>query len=153
MTWVSFPPLVAAVSNAGGLGILDAEGVSIGTRFIVTRESPVPEEVKKLIIEKTEEDMVVTDNFTGVRCRVIRNRFADDLMEMSKNKAAPWEILQKSVGKIRKAYIDGDIEGGSLACGQACGLVDNVPTCRELIKNTVMQAVDIIQQLGAKIAR
>jgi hypothetical protein len=42
---------------------------------------------------------------------------------MSKNNADPWEIMKTDVGKIRKAYVEGDIEGGSLCFGQACGYV------------------------------
>jgi len=149
-------PVVAAGGITDGRGLmaalaLGAEGVSMGTRFIVTRESPVPMHVKEFILDKTEEDTVVTDNFTGVRCRVIRNRFAENLMDLAKNQVSPWEILNAGVGKIRKAYVDGDIDGGSLACGQACGLINNIPTCRELIDNIVKQAEDILTGIEEKV--
>lgn len=149
-------PVVAAGGITDGRGLmaaltLGAEGVSMGTRFIVTRESSVPMRVKELILEKTEEETVVTDNFTGVRCRVIRNKFADSLIEMTKNQDPPWEILKAGVGKIRQAYVDGDIDGGSFACGQACGLVNNMPTCRELIDDIVKQAENIMPRLKAKL--
>jgi len=150
-------PVVAAGGITDGRGLvaalaLGADGISMGTRFIVTRESPAPMHVKELLLEKTEEDTVVTDNFTGVRCRVIRNRFADNLIEMAKNQASPWEILKAGVGKVKLAYVDGDIEGGSFACGQACGLVHNIPTCRGLIDDIVKQAEDIMPRIEAKVA-
>jgi NAD(P)H-dependent flavin oxidoreductase YrpB (nitropropane dioxygenase family) len=103
--------LKAPVVAAGGITdvrgrmaalALGAEGVSVGTRFIVTRESPVPMHVRKFIIDKTEEDTVVTDNFTGVRCRVIRNGFAENLMDLAKDQVPPWEILNAGVGKLEK---------------------------------------------------
>jgi enoyl-[acyl-carrier protein] reductase II len=151
-------PVVAAGGIADGRGLmaalaLGAEGVSMGTRFIVTRESPVPMQVKKLLLEKSEEDTVVTDNFTGVRCRVIRNKFADNLIEMADNQAAPWEILKAGVGKIKMAYVDGDLDDGSFACGQACGLVQNMPACRELIDDIVKQAEDIMPRIEAKVTQ
>ena len=118
----------------------------------MTRESPVPMHVKQLLLEKTEEDTVVTDNFTGVRCRVIRNTFADNLVEMAKKQAAPWEILKAGLGKIKMAYVDGDLEGGSFACGQACGLVHDISSCRELIEDIVKQAEDIMPHIEAKVA-
>ncbi|MBU2549048.1 MAG: nitronate monooxygenase [Proteobacteria bacterium] len=151
-------PVVAAGGITDGRGLvaalaLGAEGVSMGTRFIVTRESPVPRHVKELIIAKSEEDTVVTDNFTGVRCRVIRNEFAENLIKMAENEAPPWEILKAGVGKIRAAYVDGDIKGGSMACGQACGLVNNIPTCRELIDEIIQQAGERLREIQAKAAR
>ena len=97
-------PVIAAGGIGNGRGLvaalaLGAQGVSMGSRFIVTREAPVPEHVKRHLLEQTEEDTLVTDNFTGVRCRVIRNRFSDNLVEMAKNNAHPWEIMKKGVGK------------------------------------------------------
>lgn len=148
-------PVVSAGGITDGRGLmaalaLGAEGISMGTRFIVTQESPVPLKVKEFIINKSEEDTVVTDNFTGVRCRVLKNEFADGLIEMAEKSAPAWEILKAGVGKIRQAYLEGDVQGGSLACGQACGLMDDIPTCRELIESMVRQAEEIMPQLQAK---
>ena len=83
---------------------------------------------------------------------MIRNKFSDNLIEMAENQASPWEILKAGVGKVKMAYVDGDIEGGSFACGQACGLVHNIPTCRELIDDIVKQAEDIMARIKVKVA-
>lgn len=107
--------------------------------------------VKQYLVEKTEEDTVVTDNFTGVRCRVIRNKFAENLVEMAKNYSDPWEIMKTGVGKIRKAYVEGDIEGGSLAFGQVCGLIQEIPTCQELIDGIMNEAEEIMESLETMI--
>jgi len=151
-------PVIAAGGITDGRGLvaalaLGAEGISMGTRFIVTRESPVPTHVKEFIIGKTEEDTIVTDNFTGLRCRVIRNRFADNLIEMADRQAPPWEILKTGVGKIRQAYAEGDVEEGSLACGQACGLIRDIPTCRELIVSIIREAEVIMTRISPKTPR
>ncbi len=158
-------PLVAAkvkipVIAAGGIGnarglvaalALGAEGVSMGSRFIVTQEAPVPENVKQYIIQKTEEDTVVTDNLTGIRCRVIKNDFAKHLLEMAKNKVDPWEMMQYGVGRIRKAYVEGDLEWGSLAFSQACGFIQEIPTCRDLIESMVAEAEEIMKTMGSRV--
>jgi enoyl-[acyl-carrier protein] reductase II len=149
-------PVVAAGGIGNGRGLiaalaLGAEGISMGSRFIVTQEAPVPLHVKQYLVEKTEADTVVTDNFTGVRCRVIRNRFAENLVEMTRNHADPWEIMKAGVGKIRKAYVEGDIEGGSLAFGQVCGLIQEIPTCQELIDGIIKEAEDIFQSLETTV--
>ena len=149
-------PVVAAGGIGNGRGLvaalaLGAEGIAMGSRFIVSKEAPVPLHVKQYIVKKTEEDTVVTDNFTGVRCRVFKNRFAESLLEMAKNKADPWEIMKHGVGKIRKAYVEGDIEGGSLVFGQVCGLIQDIPTCQELIESIVTEAENIMKSIQKKI--
>jgi enoyl-[acyl-carrier protein] reductase II len=149
-------PVIAAggIGNAKGLAAalaLGAEGISMGSRFIVTQEAPVPENVKQYIIDKTEEDTVVTDNLTGVRCRVIKNDFAKRILDMAKSKVDPWEMMQYGVGRIRKAYVEGDLEWGSLAFSQVCGLIQEVPSCQELIESIVSGAEEIMKSLGQKV--
>ena len=149
-------PVVAAggIGDARGMVAamaLGAEGVSMGSRFVVTTESPVPETVKRHLLERTEADTIVTDNFTGVRCRVIKNRFAQNLTEMARNQEDPWKIMQAGVGKIRRAYVDGDLEGGSMAFGQVCGLIEDIPSCAELIGRMMKEASEVIDSLETKI--
>jgi NAD(P)H-dependent flavin oxidoreductase YrpB (nitropropane dioxygenase family) len=149
-------PVVAAggIGDARGMVAamaLGAEGISMGSRFIVTREAPVPSNVKQHIVKRNEEETLVTDNFTGVRCRVIQNKFSDTLVEMARNGASPWEIMETGVGKIRKAYFEGDVEWGSLTFGQVCGLIDDIPTCRELIESITGEAEAIMKSMHQKI--
>jgi len=149
-------PVVAAggIGNARGMVAamaLGAEGVSMGSRFIVTKEAPVPIHVKQHLLGRTEEETVVTDNFTGVRCRVIKNRFSDTLVEMANNGSDPWDIMKTGVGKIRKAYVEGDIEGGSLTFGQVCGLINDIPSCRELLESINAEAEDVMESMQRKI--
>lgn len=149
-------PVVAAggIGNARGLVAalaLGAEGISMGSRFIVTQEAPVPENVKRYLIDKTEEDTVVTDNLTGVRCRVIKNDFAKRIMDMAKSKVDPWEMMQYGVGRIRMAYVEGDLEWGSMAFSQACGFIDGIPSCKELIECMVTEAEEIMKSIGKRV--
>jgi enoyl-[acyl-carrier protein] reductase II len=149
-------PVVAAGGIGNGKGLisalaLGAEGVSMGSRFILTKEAPVPVHVKEHLVGRTEEDTIITDNFTGVRCRVIKNSFVENLVEMAKNNADPWEIMKSGVGKIRKAYVEGDIEGGSLCFGQVCGLIQEIPTCQELIDSMMGEAEEVMQSLKRKM--
>jgi enoyl-[acyl-carrier protein] reductase II len=149
-------PVAAAGGIADGRGLvaalaLGAEGVSMGSRFVVTKESPVPDEVKQYLMQKSEADTVVTDNFTGVRCRVINNQFARQLTELARNQAEPWEIMQAGVGKIRKAYVEGDTTGGSLAFGQVAGMIQDIPTCSELISGMVNEAESLVVSMQDRL--
>jgi len=149
-------PVVAAGGIGNGRGLaaalaLGAEGISMGSRFIVTKEAPVPEHVKRYLIDKSEEDTVVTDNLTGVRCRVIKNDFAKRIMDMAKSKVDPWEMMQYGVGRIRKAYVEGDLDWGSMAFSQACGLIDDIPSCQELLDGIVAEAEEIMKSMGKRV--
>jgi len=149
-------PVVAAggIGNAQGMVAamaLGADGVSMGSRFIVTKEAPVPLNVKQHLVGRTEEETLITDNFTGVRCRVIRNKFSDNLVEMTRNGAKPWDIMKTGVGKIKKAYNEGDVEWGSLTFGQVCGLINDIPSCKELIESISTEAEMIMESMNRKI--
>ncbi len=149
-------PVVAAGGIADAKGLvaalsLGAEGISMGSRFIVTAEAPVPLHVKEHILGRSEEETVVTDNLTGVRCRVIRNRFSDNLVKMADSGEDPWLMMKAGVGKMRKAYVEGDIEWGSLMFGQVCGMIDEIPTCKELIDTIVRESETVLRSVTGKV--
>ncbi len=157
-------PLVASrlsipVVAAGGIGdsrglvaalALGAEGISMGTRFIVTQESPVPLNIKQRIIKATEEDTLITGHVTGIRCRVLRNKLAESFLDLQERQAPAREMLELGIGKIRQAYVEGDEEWGSLVCGQVCGMIDNIPTCRELIEKIITEAESVLETIRTK---
>ncbi len=149
-------PVVAAGGIGDGRGLaaalaLGAEGISMGSRFIATKESPIHPNIKQWIVRSTEEDTVVTDNLTGIRCRILRNKLAETFLEMTEQKASPWEMMTLGTGRIRKAFFEGDTEWGSIACGQVCGMISDIPTCQELTGQIVTGAEQIIKALGVKI--
>jgi enoyl-[acyl-carrier protein] reductase II len=149
-------PVVAAGGFCDGRGLvaalaLGAEGIAMGSRFIITQESPVPQNIKEMILRATEEDTVVTRNFTGVRCRVLRNRLAEQLLELEEKQAPSREFFMLGLGKFRKAFVDGDGDMGSVALGQVCGRIEDLPTCQELIDRIVTEAQDLLGSLIPKI--
>lgn len=149
-------PVVAAGGFGDGRGLvaalaLGAEGISMGSRFLTTQECPIPLHAKEWIVRSSEEDTVVTDNLTGVRCRVLRNKFAEGLLEMKERNVSPWEMMQHARGRFRKAFLEGDLEEGSIACGQVAGLITDIPTCKGLIDRIVKEAEEIINPLREKV--
>lgn len=149
-------PVVAAGGFGDGKGLLaalalGAEGISMGSRFLVTQECPIPIHAKEWIVRSSEEDTVVTDNLTGVRCRVLKNEFSQRLLEMKERKVSPWEMMQHARGRFRKAFLEGDLKEGSIACGQVAGLINDIPTCKELIERIVKEAEEIVDPLKEKV--
>ncbi len=144
-------PVVAAggIGDARGLAaamMLGADGISMGTRFIVTQECPVPLTIKQRIMHANEEDTVVTDNLTGTRCRVLNNALARQFADMAAHKVSPEEMARFGVGKFKLAFMEGDDDNGTVAMGQVAGMINDLPTCKELIERVVNGAEQILKR-------
>jgi enoyl-[acyl-carrier protein] reductase II len=147
-------PIIAAGGFGDGRGLaaaltLGADAVQMGTRFIVVKESPVPEHVKLHLLQASEGDTLVTGHITGLRCRVLKNKLTDAFVDLEDKKAPQMEYDKLGVGKIRAAFVDGDIEWGSIAAGQIVGMLEDIPSCRELINRIMGEAKGAIEKAGA----
>ena len=148
-------PIIAAGGFGDGRGLvaaltLGAQAIQMGTRFTCVKESPVPESVKQVLLQATEEDTLVTGHITGLRCRVLRNKLTKAFEDLEDRKAPPSEFEQLGLGKLRAAYVDGDVEWGSLAAGQIVGLIRDIPSCKELLDRTVAEAERAIEEARQK---
>lgn len=142
-------PVLAAGGIADGRGmaaafILGAEGIQMGTRFICTRECPVPDATKEFILKSQAEDTLVTGNITGLPVRCLKNRMSEAFARMEMEKKDPLEMAAFGSGKMYLAFVEGDPEDGSVMAGQITGMVNDVPTCRELIERTVKEAEEVL---------
>jgi len=146
-------PVVAAggIIDARGLVAamaLGAQGVQMGTRFLAAAETDIHERIKEVIIDAGDRDTIVTGRSTGHPVRVIKNKLSRELERLDmENK--PAELEKLGTGKMRLAMHDGDIEWGSLMCGQGAGLVKAVQPAAEIIKELIDGADEIIVRLGA----
>lgn len=155
-------PVAAAGGLCDGRGLvaalaLGAEGIGMGTRFIPTRECPIPLHVKQLLVRSGEDDAQVTPLITGTRCRGLRSRIVE-LLEEKGEKAL--EVPQGTVEhaswgsqRMRSAFIDGDTDMGFVPCGQVVGLIEDIPTCRELIERTMREAEEALAGINARFDR
>jgi enoyl-[acyl-carrier protein] reductase II len=137
-------PLVAAGGMGDGRGMaaafaLGAEGVQLGTRFIVVKESPAHDNVKRKIIEAKPEDTAVTGNITGLPVRVIKNRMAEEFLNMEGTGKGRAEMAMFGSGKMKLAFVEGDAEDGSVMSGQICGMIADEPSCEELIQRMMVE--------------
>ena len=149
-------PVVAAGGIGDGRGLLaalswGAEGIAMGSRFMATEECTIPVHVKEWLVSSKETDTVVTDNLTGVRCRVLRNKFSESLLEMKEKKVSKWDMMQHARDRFRKAFREGDLEWGSIGCGQVAGLINDIPTCKEFIERIVKDAEERIEIMKEKV--
>lgn len=137
-------PVVAAGGIADGRGIaaafmLGAQGVQMGTCFVVTKESQVHENYKKCIIKAKDIDTRVTGRSTGHPVRAIRNQMTREYLRREQEGASFEELENLTLGGLRKAVVDGDVVSGSVMSGQIAGLVKEELSCEELIQKLVRE--------------
>ena len=137
-------PVVAAGGIADGRGIaaafmLGAQGVQMGTCFIVTKESQVHENYKKCILKAKDIDTRVTGRSTGHPVRAIRNQMTREYLRREQEGAAFEELENLTLGGLRKAVVEGDVVSGSVMSGQIAGLVKEELSCKELIQKLVRE--------------
>ena len=157
-TMTLVPQVVDAVSipviAAGGIGdgrgmaaafMLGAQGVQIGTRFLVAKECTIHPSYKEKILRAKDIDTVVTGRSTGHPVRILRNQLSRELIEMEKNQA-PIEVFDEAgKGALRRAVVEGDVERGSIMAGQIAGLIRKEQTCQENIQEMMEQMKQVIK--------
>ena len=146
-------PLMAA----GGIGsgqammaamVLGAEGVQIGSRFAITRESSAHDEFKKLVIGLPEGATKLSlKKLTPVR--LIKNAFFDQVNEAEMHGASP-EELKKLLGRGRakKGIFEGDLEEGELEIGQVAAQIDDIPRVEEVMKRIMAEYWKTKSEIG-----
>ena len=152
-TMALVPQVVDAVSvpviAAGGIGdgrglaaalMLGAEGVQMGTRFVVAKESIVHPNYKEKLIKAKDIDSEVTGMSTGHPVRSLRNKMTKEYLRMEKEGASFEELEKLGLGALRRAVMEGDVVNGTVMAGQIAGMVNKEQTCREMIKEIMVQA-------------
>ena len=133
-------PVIAAGGIADGRGMaasfmLGAEGVQIGKRFLTSEECQIHPVFKELVIKAKDTDSVVTGRYTGHPCRNVKTKFAKKLAAGEKDGTlSPDEFEKLTVGALRRAVVEGDVESGSFLCGAIAGMINEVKTCAEIVK-------------------
>lgn len=149
-------PVVAAggIADAAGLVAalaLGAEGVQLGTRFICTRECEVHPRVKQAFLAARCSDTVVTRHLTGLKVRVLRNRLAENLLDAEGGRPGRWQLARREASRMRQAFLEGDVEEGSLMAGQVVGLIDDLPSCAELVQGLAEGVRPVLSGLGERL--
>lgn len=127
---------------------LGADGINMGTRFIATQEAPVHQNVKDAIIAATELDTALVMRSLRNTERVLKNSATEKVLAIEKEKGANTKIedIMDLVGGVYpKVMTDGDMEAGVWSCGMVAGLIDDNPTCKELIDRIMSEAEEIIK--------
>lgn len=126
---------------------LGAEGINMGTRFIATQDAPVHQNVKDAIVAATELDTRIILRPLRNTERVMKNDAVEKIVAIEKEKGADTkieDIHHLLAGVYPKVMQEGDMDAGAWSCGMVCGLIHDIPTCKDLIEGLVTDAEAII---------
>lgn len=150
-------PVIAAGGIADGRGLaaaimLGAEGVQMGTRFLVAKECTVHENYKRKVLKAGDIGTMVSGRRAGHPVRALKTPFARAYAELEKDLSVTDEqIAAFGAGALKKAVVDGDEEGGSFLCGSVAGLVTKEQTCKEIIEDVVSGAEKLLSSASRRL--
>jgi NAD(P)H-dependent flavin oxidoreductase YrpB (nitropropane dioxygenase family) len=181
-------PVIAAGGFFDGRGLVaalayGAAGIAMGTRFLLTSDSPVPDAIKRLYLAAGVTDTVVTKEVDGWAHRVLRTPFIERLLRtgpltrwpralrnavrFQRMSGTPWRDLLREALAMRKSQqltwsqtlmaantpmllhasmVKGDLRSGVMAGGQVAGLIDDLPSCKELIDRIMREAETVLRR-------
>ena len=111
--------------------VLGAKGVQLGTVLLASEECPVHPNYKQKILEAKDTDTVVTGRRTKAPVRVLKNPMAREYLRLSESGVSLEELEKMTLGSLRKAVLDGDLENGSFMAGQISGSGERNKTRQE----------------------
>lgn len=186
-------PVVAAGGFFDGRGLAaalsyGAAGIGMGTRFLLTQDSSVPDAVKELYLSYDVNGTIVTAKVDGMPHRMLRTKLIEEIeetsavkrlgptfkrtLEFKKLSGMSWldlardgREMKKNQGRsiaqmtlaantpimLKAGLVEGDTNAGVLASGQVVGVIDDLPTCQELIDRIVTSAADELRRAGSYV--
>ena len=132
-------PVIAAGGIAGGRQMaaalaLGACGVQVGTCLLASRECPIHENYKQAVLKAKDSDTTVTGRSIGGPVRVLKNKMSRKYLEMEKRGASLEELETVTLGGLRRAVLEGDVDTGSVMMGQTAGLLHEIKPIRQIFE-------------------
>lgn len=147
-------PVIAAGGIGDGRGLaaafmLGAQGVQMGTRFLVAKESKIHPNYKKAVLRAKDASTMVTGQYAGHPSRVLKNKMAKDYIRLEKEEALLPEpdfakLEEMGSGSLRRAVIDGDQDTGSFMAGEISGMVHEEQPAAEILAEVAEQAEKLL---------
>ena len=148
-------PVVAAGGIGDGRGVaaafmLGAEAVQMGTRFLLAEECQVHDNYKTKVEKAKDVDAKVTGRSTGHPVRSLRNKMTNKYLKMEAEGAGFEELEGLTVGALRKAVVEGDVDNGTVMAGQIAGLVNKRQSCKEIVEELMSEAGELFNKFALK---
>ena len=132
-------PVVAAGGIADGRQAaaafaLGACGIQVGTCLLASVECPIHDNYKQAILKAKDTDTVVTGRSIGGPVRILKNKMAREYLALEKRGATLEELEQLTLGGLRRAVLEGDVETGSVMSGQVAGMLHEIRPVAEIFR-------------------
>lgn len=139
-------PVLAAGGIGDGRGVaaalmLGAQGVQLGTRFLVARECTIHQNYKNKVLKAKDIDTMTTGRSLGNPVRALKNPFTRAFLENERSDRMSLEEKEAfGAGALRRAAVEGDEVNGCFMAGEISGMVSREQTCQEIIEELFRQA-------------
>ena len=127
---------------------MGASGMSMGTRFIATKDAPVHQNVKDAIVNASELDTTLIMRALRNTERVLKNKGVERIIELEREKGSSLkieDIMDQVAGIYPRVMINGEMDAGAFSCGMVVGLINDIPTVKELIDRIMAEAEQLIR--------
>ncbi|MEG1592980.1 MAG: nitronate monooxygenase, partial [Oscillibacter sp.] len=145
-------PVIAAGGIADGRQLaaafaLGACGAQLGTCLLVSQECPIHENYKKALLKAKDSDTTVTGRSIGGPVRILKNKMARQYLAMEKEGATLEELERYTLGSLRRAVFDGDVDTGSLMAGQVAGMLHEMQPLRTILESLLSGCQATLKEL------
>ena len=146
-------PVIAAGGIADGRQLaaayaLGSIGAQVGTCLLVSEECPVHEAYKAAVVKAKDIDTIVTGRIAGTPVRILKNKMAREYVKKEKEGAPLMELEQYTLGSLRRAVFEGDVQTGSVMAGQVAGQLKAVRPVAEILEELCAESVRVMKSLG-----
>ena len=146
-------PVIAAGGIADGRQVaaafaLGACGIQVGTCLLASVECPIHDNYKQAILKAKDSDTTVTGRSIGGPVRVLKNRMAREYLALEKRGATMEELEHITLGGLRRAVFDGDMERGSVMSGQVAGMLHEIKPLRQIFEELYSGGRAVLEATG-----
>lgn len=149
-------PVIAAGGIANGQAInaclaYGVIGFQVGTCLLVSKECPIHQNYKDAVLKAKDSSTTVTGRSAGAPVRILKNKMARQYLELERTNASTEEMEKLTLGGLRRAVFDGDVDMGSVMMGQIAGLCNEELTIAEIFERMIKEAKEGKAQLDSLI--
>ena len=146
-------PVIAAGGIADGRQVaaafaLGACGIQVGTCLLASVECPIHDNYKQAILKAKDSDTTVTGRSIGGPVRVLKNKMAREYLALEKRGATLEELEHITLGGLRRAVFDGDMDRGSVMSGQVAGMLHEIKPLRQIFEELYSGGRAVLEATG-----
>ena len=146
-------PVIAAGGIADGRQVaaafaLGACGIQVGTCLLASVECPIHDNYKQAILKAKDSDTTVTGRSIGGPVRVLKNKMAREYLALEKRGATLEELEKVTLGGLRRAVFEGDMDHGSVMSGQVAGMLHEIKPLRQIFEELYSGGRAVLEATG-----